>query len=315
MMPPRMTPPRLLAAALAVAAPLLAPAPVHACSVCMAGDPLVGAADAASEAGELRLALETEWLTAEADMVEPLGTVVREELTQRTLRLAAVWSPVPHVNVVLNAPLVRKSVHMTMPGMDHGTLEQTGLGDVELGVRWFALDRTNFARMRHQSVALSAGTSLPTGPSGAKDDAGVRIDEHAQLGTGGYGPYVGALYRLEQAEWHAFASLTGRVRTENRFGYTYGAAVAWTVQAQRQLGKRAAVGLGVDGREALPDREGGADVPHTGGLVLAAAPQLHWNAWRGVWLTVRGQLPILTRLRGNQEVGPVVIVGLQLRVM
>lgn len=292
---------------------LLAAGPALACSVCAAGDPLVAAGDAAPEARNLSVALQTEWLTASAGMAEAEMPGMVEDLDQATVRALLVFSPLHRVNVALGVPFVRKSVSATGAGMDHGTESFSGLGDVELGARLFLLDRTNFAAMRHHSVALSAGTSFPTGENDAQE-LGARLDEHSQLGTGAYGPYLGVLYGLELSRWHAFVSLTGRIRTENAHGYRYGAALTGTVEAQRQLHERFAVGLGIDGREAARDEQDGAAVAHTGGLVLAAAPSVHVGLGGPVWLSLRAQLPFATRLHGEQDVGPTLSAGLQLQV-
>ncbi len=289
----------------------LAALPALACSVCAAGDPLVAAGDAAPETRSLRLALETEWLTASAGMESMPG--MEEDLDQLTVRAQAVYSPLHHVNLAVSVPFVRKSVSASGAGMDHGTETWSGLGDVEVGGRWFLLDRTNFSAMRHQSLALSFGSSLPTGADDAKEQ-GLRVDEHSQLGTGGYGPYVGTLYRLEQSRWHAYGSLSARWRSENRFGYRYGSALAWAVHGQRQLSPGLAVGLGIDGRQAARDEEDGAPVLHTGGLVVAAVPAVHVG-FRGLWISIRAQLPVATSLRGIQDVGPTVSASLQLQVL
>lgn len=301
---------RPIRAVLALSVALAAP-PALACSVCAAGDPLVAAGDAAPETRALRFALETEWLTASAGMESMPG--MEEELDQLTVRAQVVYSPLHRVNVAASIPFVRKSVSASGAGVDHGTETWSGLGDVEIGARWFLLDRTDFSAMRHQSFALSLGSSLPTGANDA-EEAGLRVDEHSQLGTGGYGPYAGTLYRLEQSRWHAFASATARWRSENRFGYRYGQSLAWAVHGQRQLSPGLAVGLGIDGRQAARDEQDGSPVLHTGGLVVAAVPAVHLG-FRGLWLSLRAQLPFATRLRGIQDVGPTVSASLQLQVL
>ncbi len=294
------------------AAALAAAAPARACSLCACGDPLVSAGDAAPAGRELWAAVETEWLTASAAMESMPGAT--EKVDQGTVRVLGVYSPLARVNAVLTVPLVQKRVSVSGAGMDHGTSVQTGLGDLELGARWFLADASNFSAMRHQSFAVSAGTSLPTGSDDATED-GARLDQHAQVGTGGWGPYAGVLYRLEQGAWHGFASLTGRWRSENGYGYRYGASLGWSVSVQRELGDRVAVGLAIDGREAAPDREDGADVAHTGGLVLAASPEVHVNVGGAWWLTARAQLPFATDLRGIQDVGPTFSAGVQVRAL
>jgi hypothetical protein len=281
-----------------------------ACSVCVAGDPLVAAGDAAGEGRQLRLAVDTEWLSAKAAMEGMPG--MEERVDQRTLRLAAVASPLPRLNVAVLVPLVRKTVRASGAGVEHAEVSDSGLGDVEVGGRLFLVDRSSFEAMRHHSVALSAGTSLPTGPNDRVRD-GVR-DEHAQLGTGAFGPYAGVLYRLEQSRWHAYASLSGRWRSENAHGYRYGASLGWTLQGQVQLLPRVAAGLALDGREAWPDEADGGAVPNTGGLLLAVAPSVHVELGRGVWLALRAQAPVAARLRGEQVAGPVVTAGVQVPV-
>lgn len=298
-----MRPGLILAGALAA---LLQPARVAACSVCAAGDPLVAASDSASDAGEIRLALETEWLTASAASDHHPGA--QEDLEQGTLRLLGVYSPVDALNLVVQVPLVRKELTVTGGMADPSA--QEGLGDVEVAARWFFWDRTDFSRMRHQSAALSAGTSLPTGEDEAAQD-GVPLDPHAQLGTGGFGPYAGILYRLEQSAWHAFASFTGRLRTESEAGYRYGSSLHWSLHGQRQLGGGVAVGLGVDGRWAARDEHDGVAQENTGGLVLAVVPALHASLFGDAWLSVRAQVPFATGLYGEQTVGPTFVAGLQ----
>ena len=280
----------------------------RACSVCAAGDPLVAASDSAGSSGAVRAGLETEWLTASAGLDPAHGHEGEERVEQATVRALAVYSPVPRLNLALQVPIVRKTT------LGHETIQQEGLGDVDLGGRWFVLDRTNFEIMRHQSFAVSAGSSLPTGENDAAE-AGVLVDEHAQLGTGALGPYAGLLYRLEQSRWHAFVSLTARYRLENGRGYRYGASLAWTVQAQRQLGSRFAVSLGLDGRNAGRDREEGLAQEHTGGFVLAAVPSVHFGLGERVWLGVRAQLPFATSLHGVQDVGPTFTAGVQVQVL
>jgi hypothetical protein len=304
--------PAPLVRSLLAAAVLLAARPVLACSLCTCGDPLLEAGDAAPTEREVRLSLETEWLTARMGMEDAPGT--DERLEQYTVRVGAVASPLPRLNALVLLPLVRKDISEHGGGASGATETFTGIGDVEIGARWFLLDRTSFSALRHQSFALSSGTSLPTGPNDAKED-GLRVDEHAQLGTGAYGPYAGVLWRLTQTRWHAAASLTARYRTENGFHYRYGASLGWTVQAQLQATPRLAAGLSLDGRDAAADEEEGVRVPNTGGLVLAITPSLNVDVGRGVWLQVRAQLPVATRLLGDQDVGPVVSAGVQLRVL
>ncbi|HET9554152.1 MAG TPA: hypothetical protein VFP50_14385 [Anaeromyxobacteraceae bacterium] len=292
---------RLALAAALVAA--IAPQPARACSVCACGDPLLAASEAPAMAGALRLTVDAEWLRVRA--ASDAGPGLTDRLTQQTLRLGAVWSPADRLNLALAVPLTQKTMATVGAGPAAPVSDELGLGDVDVGVRWFPFTSADLGARRAQALGLSLGTSLPTGPRKAT------LDEHGQLGTGAFGPYAGLLYRYGQGDLAAVASLTGRVRTLNADGYRYGGALLWTVQGEWDVHPRVSVALGLDGREAWADRAAGADVADTGGLVLAAAPAVSVNVAPGLFASLRGQLPVFTRLRGAQSVDPTMTLGLQ----
>lgn len=296
------------AAPLALAASLLAPPPARACSVCACGDPLAAVAETPGNRGSLRLGLEAELLTVSSGSEAMAG--MTDELTQWTLRPSVVWSPAARLNLVATVPFTRKRMVETGMGMDSTMSDLSGLGDVELGARWFVFESVDFGARTSQSGALLAGTSLPTGGNGATRN-GVRVDEHGQLGTGGFGPSLGLFYRLSGDAWSGFATVTGRLRTENSHDYRYGEALHWTLQGQWQQGNWFAASLAFEGRSAAADRQAGATVPNTGGLVLAATPAVHFNLFSGAWLFARAQLPFYRALLGEQTVGPVFAAGIR----
>ncbi len=300
--------PRLAPLAVAAMAAAL-PGGALACSVCACGDPLLDTTDPAANQGALRLQLEGEWLSvASGSEVHPGMT---DDLTQYTLRANAVWGPTDRLNLVATVPLVRKDMRMTAPGVREPVSDTTALGDVEAGARYTLWSSTNLGAGRLQDVAVSAGTSFPTGENRAKDAAGVRIDEHGQPGTGSWGPYAGVHYHLDQRNVYAFASLSGRMHTENAFHYRYGSALLWSVHGQVRPVQRLALDLGVDGRFAGRDRDPAGAVPSTGGLVVAASPGAYLNVGGGLWLSLRAQLPFWTALSGEQTVRPTVVAGVQ----
>jgi hypothetical protein len=301
----------LLAAAAAVSA-LSVPSTALACSVCGCGDPLVVAGDAMPVSGNLRFALEADYLTATAASDEdPAAT---ERVVQQTLRPVVVVSLLNQLNLVAQVPLTRKVWSLT-GGDTTESAAPLGLGDIDLGARWFAWQSTDMSAGRRQSFGLTAGTSLPTGPNDAMDEAGVRIDDHAQLGTGAWGPYAGALYAFHQDPWNVSLDASGRIHTTNGYGYQYGPAVLWSARGQLRLWDRVALGVGVDGRYAWQDTAGGEVQTNTGGLVLAAVPTLDVNIAGNLWLHALVQLPVYTALYGTQTVGPVFSASLQYSLM
>lgn len=300
---------RLTAAAL-VASVVLSPAVARACSVCGCGDPLVLAGDSMPVPNTLRFALQYEYLTASARSDdEPDRT---ESVTQMTLRPVVVYSPFSWANLVLQVPLVRKDWALSgTPTAGSETATPMGLGDVDLGVRVFVWDATSIQAQRRQNLALTAGTSFPTGADDATTADGERIDQHAQLGTGAWGPYVGALYAFHQDPWNFFLSVTGRFRTTNSYQYRFGDALLWSAQLRFRVVEPFALQLGVDGRYAGHDRSAGVLQENTGGLVVSAVPGIAWNVSGPVWLLAQVQVPFVTRLFGEQTVGVTTTASLQ----
>jgi hypothetical protein len=280
----------------------------RACSVCGCGDPLVAAGDSSPSAGSLRIALESEYLSANAQTEEqPLAT---EYLTQVSVKPILVYSPLDTLNLVLQVPIVSKDWSLSGTGVDSQAVNHAGLGDLDLGARWFLVNSMNLRRKSRQNFAISAGTSFPTGPSNATMN-GQRLDDHAQLGTGAYGPYLGALYAYHQDPWNLFLSVTGRAHSTNSFGYHYGNALLWTIRSEYEAWKRIVLVLGIDGRYAARDTLNDDPQSNTGGLVLAATPGVIVNLYEELWIHVRAQIPFATHLFGVQHVSPTVIGSIQ----
>lgn len=303
---------RVLLAAAAVLSALSIPSTALACSVCGCGDPLVVAGDAMPVSGNLRFALEGEYLSATAASDEdPAAT---EGLVQQTLRPVVIVSLLNQLNLVAQVPVTRKVWSLT-GGATPEEATPLGLGDIDLGVRWFVWQTADMGVDRRQNLALTGGTSLPTGPNNAVDEAGDRIDDHAQLGTGSFGPYLGALYAFHQDPWNVSLNAGGRFHTVNNYGYQYGPAVLWSARGQLRPWERVAFVLGVDGRFAWQDTMAGEVQTNTGGLVLAAVPGVDVNVAGNLWLHAAVQIPVYTALFGTQTVGPVFGASLQYSVM
>jgi hypothetical protein len=208
---------------------------------------------------------------------------------------------------------VSKSIQTAGGGASTPASEVTGLGDVDIAARYAVWRGVNFGIGRVQELALTGGTSTPTGPNGLRAE-GERIDEHGQPGTGSWGPFAGIHYRFEQGSWLGFASLAGRMHTENGYRYTYGSALLWSVHGQYFPTKRVVVDLGVDGRYATADTADGETVVNTGGTVLSVAPGVYFNAAGGAWLFARAQVPFHKRFRGDQDQLTSIVTGIQFQV-
>jgi len=304
---------RLLASSLIVTLLLVAP-PALACSVCGCGDPLLIATDPAAIAEYLRIDAGTDGQPGYTD-----------KLTQWSYRLNAVYRPIDTLSFTMTLPFLTKTIDTVGGGTDVRNSDLTGLGDIEAAGRYAAWRSVDLGVGRVHEIALTAGSSLPTGSHDAKADDGSLIDPHGQLGTGGWGPFVGLHYRFEQGRWVAYASASYRWRTEASYfdgsKYKFGDAFLWSAHGQYQPTRRLAFDLGIDGRYAVADRavdpDGAVDpaVVNTGGTVVSAAPGVYFNAAGALWLFARGQIPVYKDLFGEQDVLPSFAIGVQFQTL
>ena len=293
-----------LVAALALA---LAARPALACSVCGCGDPLVGVGQQAAPKGTLGFELDGQWLSQKAGG-DVEGTL--DLLNQWSTLVTVSYTPVERLNLYVTLPWVWKEMqNQDEAGARTVTSNLNGFGDMQFGLRWFFWEHLDLLNQVRHSLSVSASTSAPTGNNSAVDENGDRVDEHGQIGTGGWGPSLGLFYRLQGDVWSAYAGVWGLYRTVNSYGYRFGAAALWTAAVQYQPLPWLALGLAVDGRSAGSDVDNGVDVENTGGLVLAAVPAVYANVFPGGWLLAKAQLPFATALNGIQTIGPVVTMG------
>lgn len=306
-----------------VFATLATAGPAAACSVCGCGDPLLAASDPAAITGQLRLQIDTEYLRIDAGTDGQPGYT--DKLTQWSYRFNAVYRPLDALSLTATLPLLSKTIHTVGGGTDVVDSDRTGLGDLEIAARYALWRSVDLGGGRLHEFAVTAGTALPTGEHNAKAPDGSLIDPHGQLGTGGWGPFVGINYRFEQGSWLAFANLSGRLRTEATYfdstKYKFGDALLWSVHGQYRPVRWVALDLGVDGRYAQADKATDAAgivdaaVVNTGGTVLSAAPGVYFNTVGGLWLFVRGQIPFYESLFGGQDVLPSLTMGVQFQAL
>jgi hypothetical protein len=293
--------------------------PAAACSICGCGDPLLGVNDPGAITGKLSLELDSEYLRIDAGTDGRPGYT--DELTQWSFRANAVYRPIEQLALMLTVPIVTKAIDTVGGGARATTSSLTGLGDVEAGARLSLWHLVDLGVGSIHEIAVTAGTSLPTGPHNSRRDDGRLIDPHGQLGTGGFGPFVGLNYRFETGKWLAFANVTARARTTATYvdtsRYGFGHALLWSVHGQLRPIPRLALDLGFDGRYALADRATDPTgivedaVANTGGTVLSLAPGAYLDVVDALWIVARVQVPFYTHLFGEQRVYPSAILGLQ----
>lgn len=292
---------------------------LNACSVCGCGDPLVAAGVTHPMPGTWRLGLETVYLTATAQSDDnPLQT---ESLTQKTLDTIVTYSPISRLTLVAIVPFTQKdwALSAATDGSDPAdSASPVGFGDVNFGLRYFLVSDVDYDTRISQNFALTIGTTIPTGDENRTDNSGSRIDQHAQLGTGGWGPYGGFLYSFLDKDWTLTANATAIFHTVNPYQYNYGMSFNWGAQAMLHLDDTFAFSLGTDGRYADHDTDSSlapnTPLVNTGGTVIDLTPGIAWSPLEDWGLYARVQVPVITNLFGTQTVGVTAIVGTQILV-
>jgi hypothetical protein len=293
---------------LGLLAVLGSPQTLLACSICGCGDPLQWIANLPLAGSMFRFALQGEYLTATAASDDsPTQT---ESLTQQSLNATVAYGPGHGLSLLLVVPLVDKDWTLDGGNLPPEAANPTGLGDMNLGLRYFFLRHIDVQHMRVHTLALSAGTTFPTGDNNTKID-GERIDQHAQLGTGAWGPYAGVHYALSSGQWNLTANASAFTHSTNDFGYKFGNAMRWGAEGQLRLGNSWALSLAGEGRYAKRDVSEGEQQLNTGGTVVALTPGVWWSAGSTVGLYARLQIPVVTDFYGEQTVGNTFQIGMQ----
>jgi hypothetical protein len=288
---------------------------------------LLAASDPAAITGILRLQLDTEYLRVDAGADGRPGYT--DQLTQWSYRVNTVYRPISRLSFVATIPVLDKTIRTAGGGTSVTDSHLTGLGDAEMGARYAMWRSINYRNGRVQELALAGGVMMPTGANDAKTTdttaTVIPVDPHGQLGTGGWGPFVGLHYRFEQVNWLAFADVSYRVRTTGSYfdgsKYKFGDAALWSIHGQYRPLATLAVDLGLDGRYARVDRATAAgessanSVDNTGGMLLSIAPGVYFNAAGAFWVFARGQIPVYKDLFGEQDVKPSLALGLQYQVL
>jgi hypothetical protein len=290
-----------------------------ACSVCGCGDPLLEAGTTHPMPGTWRINFESLYLTATAQSDDnPLQT---ESLTQKTLNTIVTYNPVARLTLVGIVPYTQKdwALSAATDGSDPAdSASPVGFGDLNFGLRYFLISDVDYETRISQNFAITAGTVIPTGNENGMDAAGSRIDQHAQLGTGGWGPYGGFLYSFLDKDWMLSANGAAIFHTVNPYQYTYGMSFNWGAQAMLHLNETFALSLGTDGRYSDHDTDSSVTpnttLVNTGGTVIDLTPGIAWSPSEDWGLYSRIQIPIIASLFGTQTVGATVIVGTQLLV-
>ncbi len=232
-----------------------------ACPTCTCANPALTTIGADQPfAGRLRLAT-TFRAWAQQDGRAELDRAALRELR---LDLTASWTPLERLTLILNVPLQARERTDVSLAKERGF----GPGELDLTARVLLVGAQTF-RPRHL-ISLLASARLPTAPT-LHDASGSALSLDAQLGPGAFVPALGVSWTAFIGDrWSTFASLTGDVPLEGRYGLRIGPGVQLVGAAQfqpiRWLGLRA----GVDARYEAVSFLRGVASPALAGLLTQA---------------------------------------------
>ena len=280
----------------------IVPSRIRACSICRCGDPTFNALGTnVYSAGQFHLALDWERFS-KTQATEEGGTDAEVE-NRYTATLS--YSFGERFLVVARVPFSHRRLVETFEGEGEPEVVTTdGLSDPE----FYALVRlwsSSFGPGLGRRTWMSAvfGVKTPWGRNDIRED-GVRVDEHAQSGTGSTDLFGGLSgFYLFDADSALFASAQYRGTGRNDFGYKYGDITMANLAYERKLSEVFDGVVELNFRHARRDQvdfSGEVD-PNTGGSILYVTPRVLVNLGKGIVLRLAVQVPVVERLYGVQD--------------
>jgi hypothetical protein len=297
---------RTLAWIIAAGLGCTAPA-ANACSICRCGDPTFNALgkDILSASG-WRLAFDFERFDKSQGAPDASESAVEHRYTA-----VAAYTVADRLSVVARLPYSERTLTEVADGASEVT-HTTGLADPEVYAQvrlWASRLTGDLGRRANLSATFGVKTDW-----GVNDAArgGLRLDEHAQPGTGSTDLFTGLSgYYLFDRRSALFASVQMRFPGRNEFGYRYGRIALANLAYEHKLASRLDSVFELNYRHARrdqPDFAGSID-GDTGGSVLYLTPRLLLDMGRRIVVRLAAQLPVASALYGTQTEHTVYNIG------
>jgi hypothetical protein len=300
----------LVGALLTVLGVVALPGTSRACSICRCGDPTFNAlGEDGFAARGFRAAMDWERF----DKNEGNPAAETEAQVENRLTLLASYGLSDRLTLFTRVPFSRRALTSSAPGLGSEQMRTSGFSDPEIyaQVRLWA---SPFAGGlgRRASLSLTGGVKTPWGRNDVQQD-GLRVDEHAQPGTGSTDVFgnLAFLYLIDKRSTF-FASTAYRHTGENHFGYRYGSSVTANLLYEHKLGSAVDGIVELNFRHAQNDRLDAAGTlgGDTGGSLLYFTPRVLVHVGGGVVARVAAQVPVVRGLNGFQKERAVINAGL-----
>ncbi|MEO8276304.1 MAG: hypothetical protein ABI639_08795 [Thermoanaerobaculia bacterium] len=266
-----------------------------ACSVCRCGDPTFNALGTnIFVAHQFHLAFDSERLEKEQGAGDEI-----ESLTETRFVLTGSYGISERLQVVARIPWSRRSL-----ASDEEPGTASGLGDPELyGIYRLWSSDWEEGMGKRSWVSVVAGVKTAWGKNDAAD-AGERLDEHVQPGTGSTDLFAGlSAVHLFDDRSTIYGSIQLRKPSRNGFDYLYGDTTLVNLGYEHKLSERWDGALEVNARAAGHDQidATGEEDPDTGGAIVYLSPRLLFDLGRNVVARIAVQVPAVEDLHGDQR--------------
>ncbi|MEP6767886.1 MAG: hypothetical protein ABJC61_04410 [Acidobacteriota bacterium] len=275
----------------------------RACSICRCGDPTFNSmGNNIYGTNKLHLAIDWDRFNKTQGVVEDGLSGTDHEIENRVTATVS-YAFAERVVGVVRLPDSFRELTTTFEGEELARVRTDGLSDPEL----YALVRIWSSAFgpglgRRTWISAVGGVKTRWGRNDVGRD-GLRVDEHAQPGTGSTDLFGGlsGFYLLNDHS-SLFASAQYRGTGRNGFGYKYGNITMANVAYEYKIVDRIDSVVELNFRHALRDQVDatGETDPSTGGSILYVTPRVIFEVIPGVVVRLAAQVPIVKSLYGIQ---------------
>jgi hypothetical protein len=172
-----------------------------------------------------------------------------------------------------------------------------GLGDPEIMAMAHLLSFANNA----WTLQAVAGARLPLGKSEQTDEAGARLEQHLQTGSGAWAGIFGAQLLYSGGSVPLFFGASYQTNGTNDHDFKYGHVFRFNAAAQKALSKPLDAIVEINGRVADYDLDGTETDPNSGGTIVYFSPGLRLRLGSALSLRSQVQIPVAESLHGEQD--------------
>lgn len=215
-----------------------------------------------------------------------------ESQAQNVMQLNVKYGLTSRLTLMASAPYTFNRLSSSA-----GTETANGLGDPEVTALAQVLEIGNGTWL----LQVAAGARVPLGASDQKDEAGARLEQHLQTGSGAWAGTFSLQLMRNVGAVPLFFGASYQANGTNDHEFAYGNVFRFNVAAQRALANAFDLIAEVNGRAANHDQAATTVDENSGGTVVYFSPGLRLRFGGAFSLRSQVQIPIAENLHGEQD--------------